>query len=331
MIGFAGPKISEQYLTAVSLSNRDTAWQIPVDKFHGSGRQIATNDSYIYVRREDSPGFHVYLQDGTFLKEIAFPDTLVSSMIGAHPILMGNQLFMPNYTHFYTYDISDAVNPVLGWQLDFDHKVQSVATDSQGGLYVGVYDRLNVTDAIYRLDPANGNILWQASTYTDKALEHGTPNSMEVNGDKLIVSAGGTVQAFDTATGERLWVSERLLCPGDGTSVTYAITFAEGNAYLAPAGGACVFAVDLTDGSIVWTHSASIAADANFSYGGKVSYRNGVIYASNARLWALDAGTGKVLSLAKHLDSNGQSTYVKEYNGQILVWGKELIAYKPIR
>jgi len=136
---------------------------------------------------------------------------------------------------------------------------------------------------------------------------------------------------FDRGTGEELWSTSLDTC-SDGAGFANALEVGDGKVFISPSSGSCLFAVDLTTGKEVWTvETGEVGPDGAISIGGKPLYHNGVVYTSVERLWALDARTGRVLSFASQKAYNTTDTVIHYANGEILVWGDELTAYKPVR
>lgn len=103
-------------------------------------------------------------------------------------------------------------------------------------------------------------------------------------------------------------------------------------AFVTPSFGTCIFGFDLTLGEQKWVVSiGDVGPDGAITTYGQPLYHNGVLYTSVERLWALDATTGEVLSFASERAYNTVGSVIHYANGEILVWGDELTAYKPIR
>ena len=88
----------------------------------------------------------------------------------------------------------------------------------------------------------------------------------------------------------------------------------------------------MTTGKQAWVvATGDVGPDGSISISGEPLYHNGVVYTSVERLWALDAKTGRVLSFASQRAYNTTETVIHYANGEILVWGDELTAYRPVR
>ena len=330
LLGMAD-RTTEDRLVAVDLSGKEISWKSDAVGFQGGDLVTASTEQYVYAQVIRAEGFYIYTKGGDLVQQMAFPDPYESNVSTMHPAVYGDRLYISNGRYFHAYDLTEPASPSLVWKISYDYNFKAVAVDETGNLFVSMATTKDLDVALKRLDPADGSVIWQTSTRTEKVNEQLAAYALEVEGEKLFAAALGTLQAFNKETGERLWVSDPLVCTSDGIQVVSAIELAQDTAYLAPRGGSCVFAIDLADGSMLWMHNAKVVPGAWFTYGGKPKYYNGVVYATNSFLWALDAKTGKVLSLSNIQDRLAQFTYIEEYGGEILVWGERLRAYKPVR
>lgn len=334
LIGFAD---FSNTLLSVDVKTQEISWQENLNNSqHISYRQLTSDGKSIFAYIPGQ-GLHTYSLSGELLSKIPAPPSLPSDsagIYGAGPILYQQNLYLPINNVLFAYDISNPKQPKLLWEREFvESSLWALAVDDKGGIYVGVTQQSPTT--LQSLNPQNGQTLWTADT-TPPTIEGGVPapTALTVVGEKVIaaVESSFTIQAFDKTTGERLYVSEDLsaLCPdGQGTITSFEI--ADGNLYVSPREGTCIYGINAETGKVLWTHSSQIDPNTNFTYGGTPKYVNGVVYASNSALWALDAKTGKVLAISSNRDDDALFTNVQYANGEILVWGKNLTAYKPIR
>jgi outer membrane protein assembly factor BamB len=320
-------------LLSVDVTKSGIAWKVKLEE---SGfftySQLGSNSEAIFVHIPIK-GLYIYSMAGELLSKTPLPDSVKNSeypygIYDANPKSNQQILYLPIDNFLFAYDVSDLRQPKLLWEREFIARLSSLAVDEQGGVYVGLalYTGLDVVQSI---NPNNGQTIW-----SNDAVQPEYPTTLVVVGDKVITAILGsyTIQAFDRTTGEALYVSEDLsvLCPdGQGTIKNFEV--AEGSLYVSPESGTCVYAINADTGKVLWTHTSQIDPNTNFTYGGKPKYVNGVVYASNSALWALDAKTGEVLSISSNRDDDALFTNVQYANGEILVWGKNLTAYKPIR
>ncbi len=337
MIGTTQPSEgSPRYLLAVDVVKREIAWRYPVGNAFIPDRQFALNDELAVIFLK-SAGLLVLSRQGELLAKVPppLPDEAIEGVAGAGPLFFQTRLYVPNDKFLYAYDMTNPSAPTLVWRKDFEKTLWSLAVDDEGTIYAGISEYTGLS-ALRALAPENGTVLWQADTATPQQVEGGVyaPTALTLNGDKLIaaVESSYTIQTFDRKTGQRLSVSEELLdtCV-DGAGMVTGLEVGGGKVYFTPSSGTCVYSVDLASGQHTWVHTARTDPDTSFTYGGTPKYVNGVVYATNSALWALDADTGKVLSLASKRDDHAIFTTVQFSNGEVLVWGDELTVYKPLR
>ena len=319
-------------ISAVSLDEREILWQSEKSIAFDSSPILAVDDNAVYIFL-NGKGLFIYSRSGTLLSSPTLPDgdEALGGSFGAAPTLLGTKLFVPNGPHLYAYDVDEPSQPSLLWRRTFDTSVSSLMTTTDG-LYIGGVSQ-SAEGNILKLSPDNGQEIWQANLESfgkDKPFVQAL-----VTVDAKIIAysyeLGGSLQAFDTTTGMRLWATPLNTC-SDGAGFVDALEVGGGMVFASPSTGSCLFAVDLATGKEAWTvETGEIGPDGAISIGGKPLYHNGVVYTSVARLWALDAETGKVLSLASQSAYNAVDTVIHYANGEILVWGDELTAYKPVR
>ena len=333
LVGFSGDVGEQWSVVAVDLPTHTVAWRDPIEQnFLGIGNELLAGDSENVFALIPGEGLRIYSTDTGKLATLALPDEVMDVAFGAGPRLFGDKLFITNDNKLYAYDVSAPDRPTLLWQQVFETRLWALNLDDEGKqLYVGVAKYQGKSN-LQAVDPEDGHVVWTAdTTYTDLQTFAQAPTAISVEAGRVIAAVETSVQAFDETTGERLYVSELLeTCP-DGPGTVTSLELGEGKVFVSPSSGTCVYGINLADGTLAWTHSARRDEDTSFTYGGRPVYVNGVVYASNSALWALDAKTGEVLSLAGKRDNDATNTYLHYVNGEVLVWGDDLTAYKPLR
>ncbi|MFK7604073.1 PQQ-binding-like beta-propeller repeat protein [Deinococcus sp. SM5_A1] len=151
--------------------------------------------------------------------------------------------------------------------------------------------------------------------------------------DLVIAHAGAAgLQAYKLGTGVRAWndFPNTDICPGGHAVATFNLTVAVDKIFMGPWGGTCVLAYHADTGKLAWVFNAPNGV----TFDTKPLYLNGVVYASNSKLWALDAETGQVLAQAKDDlgDNTGTPLAFDPLQNQILHWGSTgMFAYKPLK
>lgn len=334
MLGFVSSAQGKGTLVAVNLTAHEVAWRYQVGTAHVFGRQMTTDGENIYVFANDR-GLLALSKQGNLLSETLppAPDEAVEGIYAAGPVFHEGRLYVPSDKLVYAYNVTDPSAPTLVWRQAFEKPVSALVVGQDGSLYIGVAEYTGA-DSVRALAPEDGTTLWRASTATPGPMNtDGYTTALALDGDKVIamVEASQTVQVFDRETGQRLSVAGQLrdACV-DGGGTVVGLEVGGGKVFVSPDGGTCVYAIDLASGKIAWSHTARVEPNTSFTYGGVPKYVNGVVYATNSALWALEAGTGKVLSLASKRDEDALFTSVQHANGEVLVWGDDLTAYKPL-
>ncbi len=319
-------------IAAVSLSSREVLWYSDSSIRFDSSRIVAANAQAVFVFL-NGKGLYIYDRQG---KELAVivpegSDALEGGGFGATPTLLGTSLFIPTGSYLYAYDVSVPDKPVELWRRTFEARISSLAVDEAYVYIGGVSERAEAN--ILKLSVNDGQNLWQGDLQ-GFGRDRPFAQLLTVAGEQLLAYAfelSGTIQAFDRQTGKRLWTASLDNCR-DSAGFASSLEIGDGLAFISPSTGSCLYAVDLSNGKGAWTfQTGSVGPDGAISIGGKPLYHNGVIYTSVERLWALDAETGKVLSFAGQPAYNTTDTTIHYANGEILVWGDDLTAYKPVR
>jgi outer membrane protein assembly factor BamB len=330
MVGYLAG-INDQVI-AVDLPTHEILWQSAKGISTNYELALAINQEAVFVYLSGK-GLHVYSRTGELLsQQPALPkgEGQEISQVTASLVLFGSTLLLPLDTQLYAYDVSAPSNPTLLWQHAFPQPVFALAADSEG-VYVGGVAS-DPGNGLVKLSLNDGREVWRGDV---KFFGQYAPltQAVAVIGEQIIVyiiDTNGSLQSFDRNTGERLWVNPLQSC-SDGAGWVDDMEVGGGNIYVSPSSGSCLFAVDLATGKEAWTLETRDGPDGAISIGGKPLYHKGVLYTSVERLWAVDAETGKVLSYAREPAYNTTGTILHYAGGQILVWGDDLTAYKPVR
>lgn len=158
------------------------------------------------------------------------------------PTGLGEDVYTKWATHIGTSYIHEVTNPVF--LNDYIYIVGALGgTSSQ-------------EHTIRKIDPATGKIL------KEKKMAGGNGYSyfLQTAGDKLVVQEGLKVEAFD-ADLNSLWVTESM---GSGTQGLCPLNYADGVVYGGTVGvgnaTGCFFAVQMTDGKILWKQEAELVS-----------------------------------------------------------------------
>jgi len=268
---------------------------------------------------------------------VSTPDGTIADPPFTSPVMIGKTLIVGNTPnlygpgYLYAYDLANPSAPKLLWQRELPGIVQSMADDDTA-LYIG-YQYGQGTDYksfVEKVDPTTGVAVWKSSTLQTRPLFNHVPTAMAIHENMLIVNVFDHYQAFNQATGERLWVSKESMttyCPGGGFNES-ALLVEAGRIYVNSEGGKCVYALNATDGNVVWAR----VLDKGYTFGGKPVLVRGVLYAANGYLWAFDANTGKTLSLSKYIDDYAyEIPLYYAPRDEIILWSDGVKAFRPLR
>lgn len=183
--------------------------------------------------------------------------------LAVSPVLHGDLVIVP-------FDWSSpGPNERLGWQIPWDKAV------------------------IFAIDKNTGKVRWKGSRGSSR-IAHVVPQIVSIDGrEQLISGAGGVVQGFDLATGERLWTAS-----SDGEGVVPSIVVGEGLAFTASGfGDPTIRAVrlggrgDVTKSHIVWESKDDVPMVPSMLYAAPHLY----VITESGVLTCRIAATGQVL------------------------------------
>ncbi|MFJ4775745.1 PQQ-binding-like beta-propeller repeat protein [Streptomyces sp. NPDC088762] len=136
---------------------------------------------------------------------------------------------------------------------------------SAGGFF------LHVTDGVYAIDPANGQVAWRSPRFPFKAVVASPDGKTVYAAGRPTTALAISVYAFDAATGEVRWAGsiEGLTIGG------LALQSADDTVYLASGGR--IWALAARDGKARWTHELN----------GTVTYSQIPIWAGGGRVYGM--------------------------------------------
>ncbi|PYE51862.1 PQQ-binding-like beta-propeller repeat protein [Deinococcus yavapaiensis] len=167
-----------------------------------------------------------------------------------------------------------------------------------------------------------------------KIAEHLPPtlafSKIAIEAGTVYVAIGGMkIQKYDLQ-GKLLWETPNVRCPGQETNVVSGLFRHGSTLLLMPDGDGCFFAFDTLTGKLKW----AFESPNQLSFANRPLVLNGVVYAANGYMWALDLETGKILAMSQKNATTQGTTGTPAYDSstnQIVLWGRELQFYKPLR
>jgi outer membrane protein assembly factor BamB len=257
---------------------------------------------------------------------------------GARPTFYNELFYLPNSSGFSVYNAENPSKPTLLWKKELNIAAMTVSED--GMVYVGRWIKSGLgAPQVFAYDQ-DGKELWSTTLDNPDEPEQGIyPKGMIVYGDYLVISTTVTgLVGLDRKTGKRLWFTPRLTektglsenCEGGSVGAT-ELELGDGLVYANSTSGTCVYAINPADGKVAWFFRGELGNNTTITFGGKPKYHNGVLYAYNGYLYALDGKTGQVLAASKKYGGGATRYYPVYWNNQIIVVSDYIYSFETIR
>ncbi|MFN8509136.1 MAG: PQQ-binding-like beta-propeller repeat protein [Deinococcaceae bacterium] len=324
-------------LKAVDLDTHKVLWKRDIDVDTGA-TIFGEQGDFLFVKSTYSRSQKILVMNrkGQTLNTIELPGAVLYGQSGnAGPTLVNGLMYLAQNTSIYVYDVSNPLKKDLEplWSKTFKHMF-AFDVDPSGNVYASADISTDKEQNHLVSFTKEGTQRWSISADVLSPYPHVDIHQIRVEGDVVLTAAsGGQLHAYDTQTGQPKWNawSSYNTCPGTSAPSASSVLVAEGKIFVVPVSGICVNAFDLKTGKALWVFSSPNV----LTFASQPAYHNGVLYASNHRLWAIDAETGKPLGVS------GFNMYGTQFNAvvhfdpirnQILLWGFEgLYAFKPVR
>ena len=331
IMGFTKSIDSNWYLTAVSLENGDILWKSE-ELLVGLGSKLrpAVISDGTHLFYDSGNGLRVHLLNGEIAASVDHPGGSGSGASGAGLVLEENRLFIPNSNWLYVYDVSNPMEPALLWQSEQPKMLSSVNVDESGDVYITLFAG-DYEDSVFKLAGDDGRELWRSGTHDSSIDSLYTGTYAEIVSGRLVVEAQSRYIAYNLQTGQKEWISDPLICDDAGYQNTYSFLAVDGTIYRNSGGGSCILAMDASKGKLLWTFNTS-ETPSSLTFGGRPALHEGNLYASNGRLFTLDAATGELVSFSPDERARySDLTHVHIYEGQVVVWGQNLTLFEPVQ
>jgi outer membrane protein assembly factor BamB len=330
----AGDVKTEQ-VTAVDVVQHKVAWVLPQKIETIGGTSFAHDDQFLYVFTKyvasGQPGLLVVSPSGQLVNGILVPER-AKIQTTSGPRIVENRLYFTVINALYSYDraslASGKPDPLWIAGVAYGEPIRSMAFDQAGNPYYSSGDA-----HLYALDPKTGKQRWAVDISHDNQTNLVSADGLLVSGNTLLaLTGGGLLKAFDIATGAPKWNSQWLsydTCSFGAAGFAEHLEVGGGKVFVSPDGGNCVSAFDLETGEPSWVFNSP----NNLTFSSQPLYLNGVLYATNTRLWAIEATTGKALGVGKIINHTATSSKVlfNAVLNELYVWGDEAVAYRPMR
>ena len=219
-VGIIGvPEGDNGVLTFVDLDEQEVIWQGEDGLGLVVNQTMVSNGANWFVNNDDLRQVEVYRNSGVLVGTFEYDLENGVNLSGLRPVVVGDVLYIAQGRGLYTFDISQADTLNLLWSKELPYALSSLAAN-EGGIYAGTRNDTQEPN-VFKLDAATGEIMWEATTYEEVSWEPRPPASLAIKGTRLFANASNTMQAFDTDSGERAWLSEPVVCgeydssPGD--------------------------------------------------------------------------------------------------------------------
>jgi len=329
-----GGRTDTGQVTAVNLTTHKVAWTLPQTVLIGGGTHFTHDDRYLYVTstspsKQSNNSLLVVAPDGTVVNRVDVPEyTSVQTTQG--PQVVGHLLYLTNGSELLAFDTTTIATgsprPVFDVTLPGRPVIRAMTVDPAGTVYVATGNA--------HLSALNlkGSLLWSVDITNDNQPVLSSANGIAVSGSTLVATAGGGfLRAYDTAQGTPLWNSRWPVyntCAAGSSAFARQIGFGDGKIFIGNDGGGCVSAYDLATGTTAWVFDAP----NGLTFDSQPFSMNGVLYATNTRLWAIDSRSGKALGVGRVVGNTSLSANVQysAAHNEVYVWGDELVAYTPV-
>ena len=156
----------------------------------------------------------------------------------------------------------------------------SAPTILDGSVYVFVDG-----NDLVALEASTGSVLWSMPD-----IAGGPANPTAGDGALFIPTDDGSIVALDAATGAERWRT----AVSETSGAAHRPAFADGRVFVASDGGGYV-ALEASDGAIAWRFDTGLFETATAVVADGIAYVGAGGSATDGRLWAIDAATGKEL------------------------------------
>ena len=287
--------------------------------------EFATDGKKIYATHvEDIRAINI--SDGTLAWLISMPSER-GGFWTKHPVVRDNKLFVVGR---YTVYCLNAETGQIQWsKFLYDllgspiYYLNSVIVSGVRGRYDSTKNIIGTIDSIYSLDVSTGNIVWTNGSKGDGRLNKMVIENEIIYGGTKFPWSSASFEAFNAATGERIW---SYYTPNEGWDYNDCVI--AGDKIIANTGPYWVSAFNKSNGALLWRTFVKENADS-----WNVHYYNGYIYhPQGGRLYILDPNDGKIV-YSQVGPKNQTTETMAAGNGKVFVCGHPTLqcyeVYKP--
>lgn len=185
---------------------------------------------------------------------------------------------------------------------------------------------------LVKINATKGQEIWRKTLYSTNTTEVPRLGVINVKGDSIFVHLQGTpILTAYNQDGNEIWQNENIICPGGATDILSDLISQDGMVIVSPFGDRCYTILDAKTGVTRFVFSPPVGG----SFGQIPTFVDGVMYATNGFLWAVDTKDGRTLARSTtdlpYAQAETGTVIFDPVNQQLLVWGGQLSAFKPIR
>ncbi|GAA5533652.1 PQQ-binding-like beta-propeller repeat protein [Deinococcus aluminii] len=334
---------------AFNLQTQTVAWRRP-EVFYGQ-ESVVIGNALVYFN-----GDHQLVaidQAGKDINRVELPedvkvvDTLGHLLFDAVQI-SGDLLILPLEQAVLAYRIQDLLSGAAPVKPVWRYNVTPLAPNErayftsfsldqqQGQYYVlegkGSRTARRAQTDLIRLDAATGREQWRKTLDTREQTDSARGGVINAQNGTVLAQINGTitVTAYQNDGTER-WKNPDIICPGGVTTILSHIVLHDDLAIISPFGDQCYTVLDLNTGAKRFVFSPPVGG----SFGQIPAIVNGVMYATNGFLWAVDLKDGTVLGRSKtaldYAQGKTGTVIFDQPRNQLLVWAGKLNAFTPLR
>jgi outer membrane protein assembly factor BamB len=324
--------LSGNKLRAVNVATHLLAFEIPEEVSVARTSFASVGPNLLAVLRANTQtAMLLFTRTGQVLNKIEFPGSVGVALGNEGPVVVGNAVYLGFGNTVYKYAADGLGTPGVQplWAKHYDaNSIDGLLVQDQDHLYVTVRD---TASRLLLLD-GTGTERWSRQL-APEGQTAALGAAMGLYKDTIIVQAGTAgLQAYRQADGSKAWASFPSIdvCPSGASPLAFRMAIGQDRVFLGHFGGHCVLSFRADTGAPAWIFDAP----NRVTFDTEPLYLNGVVYATNGRLWALDAETGRALAAGPDdlQDNTGAPLSYDAPRNQIVTWGGTgVFAYTPLR
>lgn len=324
--------LGRQQLTAVDIRTRKLAFTLPLELDASRTNFAPLGEHLIALTGLSADALTIFDKTGRVLNTVSVPGGTRQSLRQLGPVTVGTSLYVVSGARLYKYNIADLLTPGAQpvWTRTYPgFGLASLVVQDEDHLYIST--NAETSRKLIALN-AQGETRWSVNV-APLSQPASSAFILGLYQDTIIAQAGTAgLQAYKVATGERAWSEFPSvdICPGGRAFSASRMTIGGDKVFIGPFGGTCILAYYADTGKVAWVFDSP----NGFTFDTTPLYLNGVVYATNSRLWALDAETGQALAVGREelRDNIGSPLAYDPVEHQVLQWGSTgVFAYQPLR